>query len=362
MQYALSENPSASAWLELDPPDLPHRPHSDEPPSRKSPGSSPARLEVSTPKRPRAVSSPPMSPTASKGSSNGKAGDERTQCSGRTKKGERCTRQVKTDPALNALYPDIAVERFCFQHKKEVNEQSGYYWKSNVWVDFSEYIPGYLHPDTQAALRVEMEKPPTKSDEPGYIYTFEIRDPSTPFMIYLKVGRTVELNTRLNNWKKQCGSKEQILRGWWPGTVANDNGNNNNGETSLMKGRVKPGEKGAFCHKLERLVHLELADLVVYAPYLNPDFQNVSGEESTSARIPRSNPGTPGKGGKRAGASSAALNSLQQGNVPCADCGTVHKEIFSFLRPEKGSYKGREWDLLVMPVIEKWGRFVESLR
>jgi hypothetical protein len=38
-----------------------------------------------------------------------------------------------------------------------------------------DYIPPYLHPDTQVALRVEMEKLRSKSDVLGYIYTFEIR-------------------------------------------------------------------------------------------------------------------------------------------------------------------------------------------
>lgn len=40
--------------------------------------------------------------------------------------------------------------------------------------------------------------------------------------------------------------------------------------------------------------------------------------------------------------------------------GTVHKEIFSFTRPERGPYKGQEWERIVKPVIEKWGGFVES--
>lgn len=39
--------------------------------------------------------------------------------------------------------------------------------------------------------------------------------------------------------------------------------------------------------------------------------------------------------------------------------GTVHKEIFSFTRPDQGPFKGQEWDKLVMPVIMKWGRFLE---
>lgn len=40
--------------------------------------------------------------------------------------------------------------------------------------------------------------------------------------------------------------------------------------------------------------------------------------------------------------------------------GTAHKEIFSFVRAKKGTYKDKEWDLIVKPVIEKWGAFVEA--
>ena len=38
----------------------------------------------------------------------------------------------------------------------------------------------------------------------------------------------------------------------------------------------------------------------------------------------------------------------------------MHKEIFSFLRAKKGEFKGREWEGIVKPVIEKWGLFVET--
>lgn len=48
-----------------------------------------------------------------------------------------------------------------------------------VWIhadlEFADYIPPYLHPDTQVALRIEMEKMRSSSDVEGYIYTFEIR-------------------------------------------------------------------------------------------------------------------------------------------------------------------------------------------
>jgi hypothetical protein len=39
---------------------------------------------------------------------------------------------------------------------------------------------------------------------------------------------------------------------------------------------------------------------------------------------------------------------------------TVHQEIFSFERVTGGRYKGKEWEDIVKPVIEKWGGFIEA--
>jgi len=124
---------------------------------------------------------------------------------------------------------------------------------------YLDWIPSYLHPDTQVSLRVEMEKSRSQSDVPGYIYTFEIRGMlvplSTEFIykkaseseegdtIKLKVGRAVNLVKRIDQWGKQCGSKEQVLRGFYPGSVEPD-------EASLMKGRVVAGKQGPWCHRL----------------------------------------------------------------------------------------------------------------
>lgn len=41
--------------------------------------------------------------------------------------------------------------------------------------------------------------------------------------------------------------------------------------------------------------------------------------------------------------------------------GTMHKEIFTFKRVSNGPLKGHEWDRVVQPVIERWGRFVEEM-
>ena len=92
-------------------------------------------------------------------------------------------------------------------------------------------------------------------------------DPTDKKTIHLKVGRATNLNRRMDQWGKQCGSKEQILRGFWPGGM--DKGG------VPMKGLVQAGPKGPWCHRVERLVHIELGDLVENAPYLENGYPNV---------------------------------------------------------------------------------------
>jgi len=258
-------------------------------------------------------------------------------CGAITKAGKRCKNKVRTPAALDIVSPspDSVVVRFCKVHQKEwLTSATGFYSKkegaTDQWVEFDVYIPEHLQPDTKAALRVEMEKARSASDVPGYIYAFEIRDPDAPGVFDIKVGRAVNLNKRVDQWSKQCGSKEQALRGWWPGSV-------DAGETSLLKGRIVAGKKGACCHRLERLIHIELADIVLHQPHYH------LGEESDEESKSRSK--------------KARL--VRPPKEACADCDTVHKEIFSFERPKGGKYVGKEWEKLVKPVIERWGRFVE---
>lgn len=119
-----------------------------------------------------------------------------------------------------------------------------------------------------------------------------------------------------------------------------------------MKGRVKAGDKAPWCHRMgkyftgfllkdlviisfhisERLIHLELADLVATGIYLDPAWPH-----------PAQTNGRTGSDVKK--------------SELCADCGTLHKEIFPFKRL-KGHRKGKEWELVVQPVIERWGNFV----
>lgn len=323
----------------------------DIPPPPIRPHSTP-QLPLSTSQLPSKSSSKPPRPIRKRSASTPPTPTDQNdqfRCAGVTKAGKRCVRIVKTGGALaqvignNQDQDSPALPRFCHQHQKEVLEPSGYYSKKNgEFVTFDTWIPQYLQAETRVSLRVEMEKSRSPSDVEGYIYTFEIREPSQDKTIKLKVGRAVNLVKRIDQWGKQCGSKEQILRGFYPGVVEPDE---DGGEGSLMKGRVRAGEKAAWCHRLERLIHLELADLVATCVYLDPEWPKVesSSNEVTVTSSPRKK-----------------SNQKKNGDAqPCPDCGSVHKEIFEFERWKRGKNTGKEWELVVKPVVERWGKFVE---
>jgi hypothetical protein len=108
---------------------------------------------------------------------------------------------------------------------------------------------------------------------------------------------------------------------------------------------------------VERLVQIELADLVVHRQYLDPDFSDMNSSESSSfASFPNS---TPGK---------QLLH-----RVKCSDCtfllfeatgsfthstigSRVHREIFPLTRIREGKNKNGEWEYVVKPVIRRWGK------
>jgi len=99
----------------------------------------------------------------------------------------------------------------------------------------------------------------------------------------------------------------------------------------------------AWCHRLERLIHLELADIVETKVYLDHAWPN---------------PGTYDNGSKTA--HNSRINNHNGDKKACSDCGCVHKEIFEFEKIKKGRYKGKEYELIVKPIIEKWGGFVDD--
>lgn len=113
--------------------------------------------------------------------------------------------------------------------------------------------------------------------------------------VHLKVGRTNNVHRRLHEWGKQCG-KEVVPRGLWPAPA--DEG------ASMLLGQIRPGPMGPFAARLERLIHLELADLAVLAPYLPeedrpklparpPNRRSSSDGTGTSMKKAAASPGKP---------------------------------------------------------------------
>ncbi|PIL26253.1 hypothetical protein GSI_12009 [Ganoderma sinense ZZ0214-1] len=158
-----------------------------------------------------------------------------------------------------------------------------------------------------------MSLPALPSDGPGYIYALELAgkccggpverhwykyptaDASRPDLIRIKVGRSVDVHTRLSQHRNTCPSSRPRLLGYFPA------------RTLSRRSPAVP-----FCDRLERLVHIELADISA-----------------------RSYP--PARGHRR------------------------HTEIFVFKRLQ-GKRRGREWETIIRPVVERLARLVKRMR
>jgi hypothetical protein len=154
-------------------------------------------------------------------------------------------------------------------------------------------IPSNLSPQTTSALLAELSRPISVADEAGYIYIFwltpesevakpdedtasslldgdeeihiqrrtqalaryaSVRRPNARSReqrtITLKIGRAANVHRRMTQWTKQCGQNITLIR-YYPHT-----------STNSSTGTANPGSsaKVAHVHKVERLIHLELAD------------------------------------------------------------------------------------------------------
>ena len=161
-------------------------------------------------------------------------------------------------------------------------------------------IPPHASPQTASLLMTEMAKPISKLDEPGYIYMFwltpesqaaspptdaarSLLSPPTPNRpagqrrpsdvlasfaaasnnatnsrglesrskkntILLKIGRATNVQRRLNEWTRQCGYDVSLIR-YYPYM------------SSSNPGPVTVPRKMPHSHKVERLIHIELAGL-----------------------------------------------------------------------------------------------------
>lgn len=81
-------------------------------------------------------------------------------------------------------------------------------------------------------------------------------DDETPGYVHFKIGRSNNIARRLREWNKQCSAHEQVLRGTWPP----------NPQASKLRGRIgSANDVVPYVHRLETLVHIEVADRALRA-------------------------------------------------------------------------------------------------
>ena len=108
-----------------------------------------------------------------------------------------------------------------------------------------------------------MVQPLLPSDGPGFIYALELAgrccgkyfrsyvhadrsrpDASRPDLIRIKVGRSIDVRSRFSQHRNRCPSSKPRLLGYFPSAAP------------PLRAAGVP-----FCDRLERLVHIELAEL-----------------------------------------------------------------------------------------------------
>ncbi|EOR01046.1 hypothetical protein J056_004858 [Wallemia ichthyophaga EXF-994] len=180
---------------------------------------------------PTQASSPASSPSKRGFTTSPSDAPHAEQCQGITKQAKRCTRRVK----LDKVETGEDFHRFCHQHGKDILTQKGFFNKRGVWIEFDFWIPQQrLSTFTQIQLRLTMEKPIAHADVAGWIYVYSM--PQTARHAEYKVGRTNNINRKIDNWSKQCNKELHT-------TFAAD-----------------PGFVCKHVSRLERLIHLELAE------------------------------------------------------------------------------------------------------
>ncbi|KAG0705290.1 hypothetical protein DFH29DRAFT_907133 [Suillus ampliporus] len=276
------------------------------------------------------------------------------QCSAQAKStGLRCRRRIAVTPGTGQLAKDSFQPIYCSSHStstalptpvpSRIHFDPNKVFKvprlgEDIYVRFCDYIPEYLQPDTQRKLRVAITKKISETDrKPGYVYALNVDDPENKGKLSLKIGYSNNVKKRYAEWKSQCRYMKDI-RGWWPETIIKVEDDVEVLIQKLIVGHNTQGNVGPMAAQLERLVHIELKDLVAYAPYLDPNFPDVRPS------------GAPG-----------FLAKAVPTRKPCSGCRKTpqtHKEIFLFRRAEKGKFVGREWEDIIKPVIRKWGLFL----
>ena len=169
--------------------------------------------------------------------------------------------------------------------------------RSSHTQDLLSLIPAALSPQTTSLLLAELAKPVSPHDEEGYIYMFWLTDgvlgasesraassllsdsaagmpngrrsdvlaqslldkdaSSKPKSMLLKIGRASNVQRRMNEWNRQCGYNLSLIR-FYPYLPNSSSPSRPN--TSSPPALPSTPHKVPHAHRVERLIHLELAE------------------------------------------------------------------------------------------------------
>lgn len=195
--------------------------------------------------------------------------------------------------------------------------------KSSQTESLLSWIPSTLSPQTTSTLLAELSKPISEADEEGYIYMFWVTPPTTnsrgnvrvqppvpkeiarsllpqppqkdntlrpptqprsvsdaisaardlnaltsnptstsPGSIRLKIGRTSNVHRRLAEWTRQCSHDLTLIR-YYPYTPSSSANSSpaRSPQPRPQTATLMPGRKVPHVHRVERLIHLELANI-----------------------------------------------------------------------------------------------------
>ncbi|MCJ1459975.1 hypothetical protein MMC28_010354 [Mycoblastus sanguinarius] len=170
--------------------------------------------------------------------------------------------------------------------------------------DLLSLMPRTLSPQITSLLLAELAKPVSSHDEEGFIYIFWLTDaaettpdpqaaslllsdsavstpndrrksdilqahPSSPFLptnnndlkksrILLKIGRASNVQRRMNEWTRQCGYSLSLIR-YYPHVPTSPMRRSLSNPPASPSSPSNP-QKVPHAHRVERLIHLELAD------------------------------------------------------------------------------------------------------
>ncbi|KAL8705759.1 MAG: hypothetical protein Q9225_008008, partial [Loekoesia sp. 1 TL-2023] len=160
------------------------------------------------------------------------------------------------------------------------------------------WIPKSLPPQTTSQLLAELAKPVSEHDDEGYIYMFWLTtksasdasalltpspmpsprarrtssgspgfspspqskavDANSP-AILLKIGRASNVQRRMNEWTRQCGYNLSLIR-FYPYIPSTPQSSPSSRALSASQTPPLGPRKVPHAHKVERLIHLELAE------------------------------------------------------------------------------------------------------